>query len=109
MEDNNIEIILIGETGVGKSSLGNFLFGKKVFEIYYKSFSLIENIELKNINGLAIIDTPGINNSYDDKNNKAIENIVKYIKNLKRLSAILFLINSHSTILTNNLQINIKM
>ena len=33
MEDNNIEIILIGETGVGKSSLGNFLFGKKVFEI----------------------------------------------------------------------------
>ena len=65
MEDNNIEIILIGESGVGKSSLGNFLFGKKVFEIYAKSFSLIENIELKNINGLTIIDTPGINDLYD--------------------------------------------
>ena len=31
MEDNNIEIILIGESGVGKSSLGNFLYWYKVF------------------------------------------------------------------------------
>lgn len=106
MEDNNIEIILIGQTGVGKSSLGNFLLGKKVFD---ESYSRTENIELKNFNGLTIIDTPGFNNSYDDDNNKVIENIVKYIKNMKRLRAILFLINSQDKRLTNDLQNSIKM
>ena len=109
MEDNNIEIILIGEAGVGKSSLGNFLFGKKVFIISHKSYSRTESIELKNINGLAIIDTPGINNSYECNNNNEIENIAKYIKNMEQLRAILFIIDSHSTILTNDLQNSIKM
>ena len=111
MEDNNIEIILIGQTGVGKSSLGNFLLGKKVFEIsdepYWKKKK--KNIELKNINGLVIIDTPGIDNSYEYNNNNEIENIAKYIKNMKRLRAILFLINSQDKRLTNDLQNSIKM
>ena len=105
MEDNNIEIILIGETGVGKSSLGNFLFGKKVFEISDKPYLGKKNIELKNINDLTIIDTPGIHNIY----NNEIENIAKYIKNMKRLRAILFLINSQDKRLTDDLQNSIKM
>jgi len=109
MEDNNIEIILIGQTGVGKSSLGNFLFGKKVFEISDEPYWRKKNIELKNINGLVIIDTPGINNSYEYNNNNEIENIAKYIKNMKRLRAILFLINSTDKRLTNDLQNSIKM
>ena len=109
MEDNNIEIILIGETWVGKSSLWNFLFGKKVFEISDKAYSGTENIELKNINGLVLNDTPGINNSYECNNNNEIENIAKYIKNMKRLRAILFLINSQDKRLTDDLRNSIKM
>ena len=38
MENNNIEIILIGETGVRKSLLGNFIFDKKVFQTSDKQY-----------------------------------------------------------------------
>ena len=31
MKDNNIRFILIGDTGVEKSSLGNFLYCYKIF------------------------------------------------------------------------------
>ena len=90
MADNNVEIILIGETGVDKSSLGNFILDKKVFEISDNPYCEVQNIELKNINCLTMIDTPGINDFYDYYNNNGIENIVKYIKNMKRVTVILF-------------------
>ena len=109
MADNNVEIILIGETGVDKSSLGNFILGKKVFETSDNPYCEVQNIELKNINCLTMIDTPGINDFYDYYNNNGIENIVKYIKNMKRVTVILFLLNSISTRLTNDLQNTIKM
>lgn len=34
MKGNNVEILLLGETGVGKSSLGNFIFNKEVFHVF---------------------------------------------------------------------------
>ena len=109
MADNNVEIILIGETGVDKSSLGNFILGKKVFETSNNPCCETLNIELKNVNCLTIIDTPGINDFYDYYNNNGIENIVKYIKNMKWVTVILFLLNSCSTRLTNDLQNTIKI
>ena len=37
MSTNNLKIVLIGETGVGKNQLGNFILNKTFFEIVASS------------------------------------------------------------------------
>ena len=62
IENKTTNILLIGETGNGKSSLGDLILGWKAFEIFRDPDSCTKDIILKrskNDPNLAVIDTPG--------------------------------------------------
>ena len=46
MRKNDLKLILIGETGVGKSQLGNFILKKEVFGVGKNTNSISENISI---------------------------------------------------------------
>ena len=88
MENTIIDFILIGECGTGKTSLGNFLFGKELL----KKFLLHKDIQINSLNGLTIIETP----SCDDGSNynyNVHEYLVKNLRPVKNFRAILFVLN----------------
>ena len=67
MSVNDIKIMLIGETGAGKSQLGNFLLQKEKFKVGHNNNSETETISecSSNIGNMrvTIIDTPGLNDT----------------------------------------------
>ncbi|EDR28942.1 hypothetical protein, conserved [Entamoeba dispar SAW760] len=96
-------LLLIGETGVGKSSLGNFILKDNVFNVSSKPKS-----ETKNTIGyygeddksdVFVIDTPSLNDS-DGFDNEGIQNIIECVKNTRLQGIVLtmdFRINRFST------------
>ncbi|BFU21954.1 aig family protein [Entamoeba histolytica] len=77
------KLLLIGETGTGKSSLGNSILQKDVFKVGNSTKSETD-IPLKcfgegDRSGVVVIDTPGFNdtNNFD---NKHIQNIVNCVR-----------------------------
>ena len=88
-------IVLVGETGQGKSTLGNFLLKKKIFKVSSKSKScteetVIENSEQDNIQ---VIDTPGLKDS-EGRDATYFENMTKRLKNeIKNLHLIVVVLN----------------
>lgn len=89
-------ILLLGESGVGKSALGNILLNKQAFKIG-NSLSL-ETKEMEVVNGdnenenLTIIDTPGF--EYPKTlNNSSILHLASFLKTYKNLKGIVIVIN----------------
>ena len=74
MSVNDIKIMLIGETGVGKSQLGNFLLQKECFKVGINNKSETDRISEFSSNledmKVTIIDTPGLNDTFsrDEEN-----------------------------------------
>jgi tRNA U34 5-carboxymethylaminomethyl modifying GTPase MnmE/TrmE len=86
MSSNNLKIVLVGETAVGKSQLGNFILNKECFKVgntinsetgeISEETSLIKEM---NIN-VTIVDTPGLNHT-GGQDKKIMDKIVNKFKN----------------------------
>ena len=104
---HNLKILLLGEIGVGKSSLGNFLLGQGLFKVNDTQDAITLVIEKIERNGLTIIDTPGFNSPRGDIEN--FKNIMYYIKSLGELNGIIIVMNSRENRISESIQTMLKM
>ena len=103
----NTNILLLGITGVGKSSLGNFLLGQGLFKVNDTPHAVTLEIEKIERNGLTIIDTPDFF-SLEEKQ-KDLENLIYYIKSLGELNGIIIVMNSLENRISEDIQTMLKM
>lgn len=93
METHETHILLIGETGYGKSSLGNFIIGKDAFETSNSKDSCTQEVlcsQSLRDPFIYIIDTPGMMDS-NENDKKNCEKIFNFL-NEKNISLELILI-----------------
>lgn len=101
-------ILIIGEIGDGKSSLGNQLLGYDAFKVTDSINSeTIFTIGKSNQDNLFVIDTPGLTNLLENKN-RMIQ-LIDYLKQNKKLNAILLVFNFQQVIFSTNYKIIIKI
>ena len=109
----NIQLLLIGKTGHGKSSLGNFLLGEKLFKVYDVPTPETRDTLKFERNGLTIIDSPGLLDSGNDANkNKDAEHYEKLlytIKSLNNLNGIIIVMNSQDMKFSEDIRTMLKM
>lgn len=102
-----ITIVLVGRTGVGKSSLGNKLAGKTIFPEGNTLLSETTDVTAHNIQwpgdactDVTIIDTPGFaDNSMTMSNSELLSKILSFLDSLKGgLNIVLFCLDSKTRI-----------
>lgn len=104
-------VIILGETGVGKSNFGNFLIKDNKFEISPSPNSMTLNVQQGESKEIIVLDTPGVNDTSTDENieEKHLIEITKAFKDEKNLNTILILLNYQTPRLSRNLKIMIKL
>ena len=113
MKQNKItNILLFGETGNGKSSLGNILLGNNVFKV-----SADVKAETKvtfgregvgNSKDLFVIDTPGLQDTEGADRAHMIQ-LIQYVKEHKDLNAIVVVFNYQQVRFPYNIQTMLKL
>ncbi|BFU26148.1 AIG1 family protein, putative [Entamoeba histolytica] len=105
------KLIVIGETGSGKSSLGNFILKKKVnkFKVGDSAGSVTQ--ETSGVYGegdrsdLFVIDTPGFNDpNGKEKENDNVKQMVKYIQSQSGIKAIVICLDINNPRLLNSIK-----
>lgn len=96
--ENTYTFILLGKTGDGKSSLGNFLSGTKTFQICHRKEAGTNKFAEKSFSfdhtNYKVIDTPGFFDPDEKKLEKNDINICDSIKNSKEpISVVLMVVN----------------
>jgi len=90
MSKKHLKLVLIGETGVGKSQLGNFILKKEVFSVGNNTNSISENISIIGDKQVTIVDTPGLDaanlNDYD-----IMEQIISKFQDDKAIDGIILI------------------
>ncbi|GAT99457.1 AIG1 family protein [Entamoeba histolytica] len=106
------KLLLIGETGVGKSSLGNFILERTVFTVDYSTNSVKKDVagyfgkyERKD---LFVIDTPGLQDT-QELNEKFLNDIVEYVKKQGGINGIILTIDFNEERFSANLQFIINV
>ena len=103
-------ILLIGETGNGKSSLGNLINNDNSFVVSNDFNSCTKETILKKARGdpsIAVIDTPGLQD-YSGTDKEHYDQMVRIIKSVGRINMILIVLNYHQCRLTSSIHYMIK-
>ena len=89
-------LVLFGETGHGKSTLGNAILGKEVFKANDNIQSVTKEVfgckGIGKSKDIFVIDTPGINDS-DGKDNEYLKKVATYLKKRKDIKGIVIVLN----------------
>ena len=105
-------ILLFGETGNGKSSLGNFLLGNNVFNVSddVKSETKVTfgRQGTGDSSDLFVIDTPGLQDSQGSDRAHMIQ-LIQYVKEHKELNAIIVVFNYQQVRFPYNIQTMLKL
>ena len=88
---NRINLILLGETGVGKSSLGNIILNDPNAFFESKRIETIGKMS-KDDKNMFVIDTPGSQDS-EGRDKEHLRQMVEYIKSQNILQAIILVFN----------------
>ena len=107
-----INILLFGETGNGKSALGNYLLGNDAFKGYndYKGGTKV-TVGKRGVgdnSNLFVIDTPGLDDRTGEDKKHMIQ-LVEYIRQHKELNAILVVFNFQQVRFPYNMQTMLKL
>ncbi|GAT99654.1 AIG1 family protein [Entamoeba histolytica] len=106
LKQKQTKLLLIGESGNGKSSLGNFILQKNVFEVSGSTKPVTKEVVKCFGKGdrsdVVVIDTPGFNGT-DNFDNEHIQNIVNCVR-VEGLQGIILTINFHNHRFTDNIK-----
>ena len=107
-------ILIIGQFGMGKSTLGNRLLRKNFFTTGNQPKTITEEIQIGQSNKYKIIDCPGFGDSLDQFRffkqyllfKKAIPKVIRSSTMIVKI--VIVEVNSHSPQFINNFKNNIK-